>query len=251
MRYVFHMALPIIGRLHWLFTRIPIYKAINNLSEAAEARLAAVESAASDAQDDIDNIADGSTIYVQEFNPAPAATNNAALKAATATTVADQTILAAALISGGKTALLTYPRIVTFTVAGTAANGPTSADVVGTDYDDAPLTETVSITQSAGTYPSVKAFKTIVSYTLKGATDTDATVAAGIGSTFGLNKTIKNRADRHAVIQEVYSASGTGAVVTNGVIVAPATCAPHGGYTPNSAPDGTRKYSLTYEQALS
>lgn len=232
------MALPLIARLLQFRQFESVYAALNALSEAAEARLVAIVA--------------NTTITVYELNPAPAATSTTALKAATATTVADQTILAAAMLSGGKNALLAYPRIPTFTLAGAdASHGPTSIDLVGTDIDGNALTETISITPSAATFPAVKAYKTLTSYTCKGATGTDATVAAGIGSTFGLPKKIKSRADRYAVLQEVYSASGTGAVVTNGVIVAPGTCAPYGGYTPNSAPDGTKKYSLSYEQDLS
>lgn len=233
------MALPTFGlKKMTAFTRKAIWDAINAVSAAAELRLVALE------------VGNTSQFVVHEFTPAPAATSTTALKAATATTVADQTILAAALLSGGKTALAAHPRTVTFTYAGTAANGPTSIDIVGTDINDAALTETKTITPSAATFESAKAYKTIVSYTAKGATDTDATVAYGIGSTLGLAQKIKSRADRFAVIQEVYSASGTGSVVTNGTIVSPATCAPNGGYTPNAAPDGTRKYSVTFEHDL-
>ncbi len=232
------MALSLVAVIRRFWQRKSLWDAITALSNEAEARLAALEVGAT------------SQFVVAEYT-APAATSTTALKAATATTVADQTILAAAMLSGGKAALLAYPRIPTFTLGGSdASHGPTSIDLVGTDIDGNALTETISITPSAATFPAAKAYKTLTSYTCKGATGTDATVAAGIGSTFGLPYKIKKRADRYAVIQEVYSPSGTASVVTNGVIVAPATCAPYGGYTPNSAPDGTKKYAVTYEHDL-
>lgn len=188
----------------------------------------------------------GSSIVCDEFtNPAAAAT--AGLQAATASQVADQTVLAAAMLAPGLAALAAYPRNVTFTVAGgTAAEAPTSADIVGTDIDGNALLETVAITASAGTYSGLKAFKTLTSITKKGGTGTGATVAMGFGQVFGLSNTIKDRAGRRAVLQEV----AVGVVVTTGTFATPTTSPPYGSYSPATAPDAARDYAVTYECTL-
>jgi len=176
---------------------------------------------------------------------APAATSTTALLTATAITATPQTV--SSFVSGGVTALAAFPRNVTFTGGGTTADCPTSAAVTGTDIDGNALTETVALTAGSGT--GAKAFKTVTSVVFTGSTSTDSTVAVGIGSVFGLSKTIKSRAHRLAVIQEVYAASTTGSVVTNGTYVDATTSPPHGTYAGNSAPDGTKSYALTYEHS--
>src|SRR5688572_6426728 len=73
-------------------------------------------------------------------NPATAAADG--LKAATATTVAVQTITS--FEAAGVAALAAYPRNVTFTTAGnTPADAPATATITGTDIDGNALTETV------------------------------------------------------------------------------------------------------------
>ena len=188
----------------------------------------------------------GPTFKVDEFtNPIASAT--AGLQAATASQVADQTVLKAALLAPGLAELAARPRNVTFTVAGgTAAEAPTSADIVGLDIDGNALLETVAITASAGTYSGVKAFADITSITKKGGTGTGATVAIGFGKVFGLSKSVKERAGRRAVIQEV----AAGAVVTTGTFVSAATSPPHGTYSPSANPDGSNDYAVTYETTL-
>lgn len=187
----------------------------------------------------------GASIVCDEFTN-PAAPAVAGLQVATATTVADQPVLAADMLAPGLAALAAYPRNVTFTVAGTAAEGPTSADIVGTDIDGNALLETVVLVAAAATYEGVKAFKTLTSITKKGATGTAATVAMGFGKKFGLSNTVKERAGRRAVLQEV--AAGT--VVTNGVFVSAATSPPYGTYAPNGTPNAADDYAVTYECTL-
>lgn len=188
----------------------------------------------------------GSSIVCDEFTN-PAAPAVAGLQVATASQVADQTVLAAAMLAPGLAALAAYPRNVTFTVAGgTAAEAPTSADIVGIDIDGNALLETVAITAAAATYEGVKAFKTLVSITKKGGTGTGATVAMGFGQKFGLSNTLKQRAGRSAVIQEV----AVGVVVTTGTLVSAATSPPYGTYSPAAAPDAAKDYAVTYECTL-
>jgi hypothetical protein len=184
--------------------------------------------------------------YVQEWTN-PAAVSTTALKAATATTVAPQTILAAALTTQGKADLAAYPRNVTFTSGGAdATHAPASATITGTDIDGNALSETVTLSQTAGTDLGIKAFKTITSIVYGAGGGTDATVAIGLGGKLGLAKKPKVRAGTIGVIQEI----AVGAVATNGVYVVPGTSGPYGTYAPNSAPSGARSYAIVYERDL-
>lgn len=184
---------------------------------------------------------------VDEFTPAPAATSTTALHAALATTVAAQTVLAAAMVAGGIAALLAHPRNLTFTGGATTADCPSTVAIAGTDIDSNALAETVALTAGSGT--GVKCFKTVTSVVYGAAASTSGTEAIGIGSVLGLSKTIKSRAGRLSVIQEVADASGTGSVVTNGVFAGASTSPPHGSYAPNAPPDGTYQWSVTYEHS--
>lgn len=185
-------------------------------------------------------------LYVQEWTNA-AAVSTTALKAATATTVAPQTILAAALLTQGKTDLATYPRNITFTSGGSdATHAPASVVITGTDIDDAALTETVTLSQTAGTDLGVKAFKTITSIVYGAAGGTDATVAIGLGGKLGLAKKAKTRGGIVMVVQEI----AAGALATNGTFVVASTGLPYGTYAPNSAPDGSRDYAVIFERDI-
>jgi hypothetical protein len=185
--------------------------------------------------------------YTQEF-AAPAAAAAAGLHAATATTVAPQTLLTADLVSGGVTALAAYPRNVTFTTAGgTAADAPATAVITGTDIDDNALTETVSLAQTATIASGVKAFKTITSIVYAAGDGTGATIAVGFGSVFGLAKKAKVRQGGPVV----YAQTLDGAVVTNGTFVVPATGAPYGTWSPSTAPNASHNYVISYEWDLS
>lgn len=186
-------------------------------------------------------------LHVQTWTD-PAAASTTALKTATATVASTVTILAAALSAGGKNALAAYPRNITFTTAGgTASDAPATATITGTDIDDNALTETVTLSQTAATASGVKAFKTITSIAYPAADGTGATVAIGIGNVFGLAKKAKTRAGTVAVIKE----HAAGAIVTNGTFVVPATGAPYGTYSPNTAPDGSNDYCVIFERDLS
>jgi len=180
---------------------------------------------------------------VDEWTDPPAAAA-AGLKAATASSVAVQTILAAALLSPGKLELSIRPRNVTFTTAGaTPSDAPATATVVGTDINGDALTEVVNIAQTATIANGVKAFKTITSITYSAGDGAGATVAIGYGSVFGLSKKIRTRAGALMFGKEI----ANGAVVTTGTLVAPATSGPNGTYAPAAAPDGSKDYAIEYE----
>ena len=175
---------------------------------------------------------------VDEYtNPVAAAA--AGLEAATATTVAPRTVLAAGLLAPGKAALLAYGRNVTFTTAGvTPADAPATALVTGTGMDGLPLTETVTLAQTATIANGVKAFKTIVSVAYAAADGTAATVSIGFGVSLGLGRKPKARAGLAAPIQEI----AVGVLVTTGVI-----SDTNRTYTPAAAPDGVKDYAVYYE----
>jgi hypothetical protein len=147
----------------------------------------------------------------------------------------------------GKTDLATYPRNITFTSGGSdATHAPASAVITGTDIDDAALTETVTLSQTAGTDLGVKAFKTITSIVYGAAGGTDATVAIGLGGKLGLAKKAKTRGGIVMVVQEI----AAGALATNGTFVVAGTGLPYGTYAPNSAPDGSRDYAVIFERDI-
>lgn len=179
---------------------------------------------------------------VQEWTNAVAAVADG-LKAAAATTVAPLTVTS--FVAGGVAALLAYPRNVTFTTAGvTPSDAPANALVTGTDIDGAALTETITVAQTATISAGAKCFKTITSVAFAAADGTAATVAIGFGDVLGLSATIKSRAGRLAVLQEI----AVGSVVTTGTVVSSTTSPPHGSYDPSDALDGTKDFALTYEQ---
>lgn len=183
-------------------------------------------------------------ITVQEITNSAAA-DAAGLLIATSVTIAVQSYAASALLAGGKAALLAFPRNVTFTTAGaTPANAPATAVVTGTDINDAALTETVTLAQTATIANGVKAFKTITSIVFAAAdADGSCTVSIGFGTKFGLAKKIVSRAGLAGAVREI----AAGAVVTNGTFVDAATSAPNGTYSPNTAPNGTNDYAIYYE----
>lgn len=177
-------------------------------------------------------------IVVEEYT-APVTGTTAMLKAATATTVAVQTVLAAGLLAPGVAALLADGRNVTFTTAGvTPADAPATVLVTGTDMDGAVQTETVALAQTAATASGVKAFKTITSIVYAAGDGVNATIAIGVGNLLGLGRLPKARAGLTAPIREIVN----GAAVTTGTF-----SAANRTYTPASAPNGAQGYAVYYE----
>jgi hypothetical protein len=175
---------------------------------------------------------------VDEFTNALAA-SAAGLKAATASTVAVQTVLEADLLAGGKTELAANPRNVTFTTAGaTPADAPATAVVTGFDAEGKAQTETVTLAQTATIANGVKAWSKITSIVYAAGDGAGATIAIGYGVVLGLTKTPKTRAGLTSAVHEI---SG-GAVVTTGTLDATNKT-----YTPAAAPDGARDYAVYYE----
>jgi hypothetical protein len=180
----------------------------------------------------------------------PAASDVAGLLIATATAAVGvvQTVLAAALIGAGKTALAAFPRNVTFTTAGVdPTHAPASVVITGTDINNAVLVESLVLSQSATTDQGVKAFKTLVSIVYGAGVDTDATVSIGFGKKFGLSRPLVLRAGSTKAIQEI----AITAVVTTGTLVLPVTSPPNGTYAPSANPNGTTDDFAIYYEASS
>mgnify|MGYP000096533948 CR=1 FL=1 len=178
------------------------------------------------------------SITVEEFTAPPAAAP-AGLHAATASSVAVQTLLSAGLIGAGLTALALLPRLVTFTTAGaTPANAPATALITGTDVRDAVQSETVAIANTAATVSTVKAYKTITSIVYSAGSGAGATISVGTGPAWALSLPPKSRAGACLPVREVMD----GAIPTAGLIDAV-----RGVYTPNTAPNATHNYAVYYE----
>ena len=177
-----------------------------------------------------------------------AASSTTALHAATATTVAVQTLLTAAL-GAGVAALLANPRNVTFTTSGvTATQAPDTAVITGTDFDGNALVESIAgLSGGAASYLGVKAFKTITSIVFGAGGGTAALVAVGVGGKFGFSKSIKPRTGIPHVVDEYLD----GATVdpSTATIASAATSPPHGTWAPADPPDGTDAIAITYEHS--
>lgn len=173
-------------------------------------------------------------IAIDEFTNAAAA-GAADLEAATATTVAPRTV--STFLAGGAAKLAAYPRNLTFTTGGTTpANAPATVTITGT-YRGKAQTETLALSQAAGTDVGLKPFSTITSVVYGAALGVDATVSIGVGAGLGVSQVPKSRAGLVAPIRQI----AIGAVVTTGTFTSV------GLYTPAAAPNGTNDYAVYYE----
>lgn len=184
--------------------------------------------------------------YVDEWtNPAAASAN--AIKTSVASSGSAQTYSGAALNGSIGAGAISPPRNITVTTGGgTATQAPATVTVTGTDIDGNTMTETISgVNGGAATYSGSKCFASVTSLALAAGGGTSATMTFGTGTSIGLTKQAKTRAGSVNVAAEI---SG-GSVVTNGTFTKAATAAPNGSYTPNSAPNGSTSYAVTYELA--
>lgn len=147
--------------------------------------------------------------------------STAALKAATASSVAIQVYTAASgLLAGGVSTLDAQPGRVTFTTAGgTASDAPATATIAGTNAaTDAADTEVVNVSQTAATVSSTKYwYGTGLSVTYSAGDGTGATVAIGTAAR------VHNSADATNTIAATSPTSGT---IVAGDIVRVSTVAP-------------------------
>lgn len=145
-------------------------------------------------------------------------------------------------LTGAIGAVFTYPRNVTVTCDDSATTWAGSVTFTGLDIDGNVITEAVALTNNATT-AGAKAFKEITAVHIPAQENTSGTITLGMGALLGLSRTIKSRAGVQSVISEI----AAGSRVVNGTFAAAATGAPHGTYSPNSAPNGTNDYVVFYE----
>jgi hypothetical protein len=177
-------------------------------------------------------------LTVQEFTN-PGASTEVNLKAATAVTVAVQTILAAALLAPGLAILAAAPRNLLFATTGnTPADAPATVLVTGKGPLGEDQTETINVAQTVATATGVKLWSEITSVVYSAAQGTDASVSIGVGKAMYLTKAPKTRAGLAAIVREI----AAGALVTTGVFDAT-----NQSYTPSTAQDAANDYCVYYE----
>lgn len=136
------------------------------------------------------------------------------------------------------------PRNVTIDTAGvTPADAPATGTVTGTDINDQPLIEVITVSQVLGQAVGISAFKTVDQIDFPAADGVAALLEVGIGDVFGLAKPIKSRAGLADLIREIVA----GALVTSGTVVDAATSAPNGTYEPATVADAANDYAVYYE----
>ncbi len=140
------------------------------------------------------------------------------------------------------------PRNITITSSTHADIDAVAVQIVGQVRDDQGelITQTDTITLTDGgnaTDVGTKAFSLVTSITIPAQSGTGGALEVGFGAIIGLSKPIKTRAGLTAPLREVAG----GSVVTNGTFTTAAAQGPHGTYAPNSAPNGTLDYAVTYE----
>jgi len=186
-------------------------------------------------------------MIVEEFTNLPASDDDA-IKASVASVATATTYSGAALdgVIGGGT--ISPPRNILITTAGvTPADAPATAVITGLDVNGDVLTESIAVAQTATTAAGTKCFAKVTSIALTAGDGTAATLKFGTGAVVGLARKVKSRTGAAAVITEWMDGAAVG---TAGVFGLPATNLPNGGYTPNTAPNGTHDYCLYYEEDL-
>lgn len=159
------------------------------------------------------------------------------------------TIAAAQLMAGAGNLVLTntagvtldVPRNVTLTVATTDQSARTFT-VTGLDEYGNTVVENIT-GPNANTVQGNKAFKTVTQVAVNGALATNG-VSVGFGNKLGLPVFLANAAFILKELQDGASAT-TGTTVAGVVVKQTATTGDvRGTYVPNTAPDGTKAYSL-------
>lgn len=187
------------------------------------------------------------TPYMTDEILAPPAASTTAIKTAAATTVAPQVFTSANFNGALANTTFSPPRPITVTVAGaTPSDAPATVVFTGTDVDGNVITDTVTVPQTATTATSAKAFATLTQAAFAAGDGTGATLALGIGAALGLAKKIKLRGGvaNLVAVQEAGTRLNPGSFAT---VTVPASMGPNGAYTPTTAADGSRNYTLVYE----
>lgn len=185
------------------------------------------------------------TVVAEYVAPAAASVN--AIKLAIASVASVQSYSGVALDGATGPAVMSPPRNVTVTTAGsTASDASATATIKGTDVNGAALSETITVSQTAATAAGAKMFATVTEIDLPAADGTGATLAFGFGAILGLPSKGETRAGGLAVFGESVNGARP---ATAGVYASSATAPPNGSYAPNTAPDASHSYAILYELA--
>ena len=182
-------------------------------------------------------------LRVQKFTD-PAAASANAIKTAIASSTSAVTYSGAQLDGSIGSGVISPPRNITVTTAGsTASDAPATATITGKAIDGSTLTETINVAQTATSAVGVKCFAQVTSIALSAGDGTGATLTFGTGLVMGLDSKL---ADLGVAAAAVLKEVAAGSVVTTGTFVLPATSPPFGSYSPSSAPNGSNDYAVLY-----
>lgn len=126
---------------------------------------------------------------------------------------------------------------VTSVLAGADLDAGSNVTVRGTDINGNALTETLDVAGAAGTYQSLKAFKTITSYDLPVRKTAADTLALGSGAKLGLPKLMFSDSIllfNTSGVKDTYTLVQSTAEVAKNLL------------TPNLAPNAVRTYRITF-----
>jgi hypothetical protein len=180
---------------------------------------------------------------VDEHTNVDTADTDAIVAAGTASVAGATTLSGAALDGVLGSGAMDPARNVSITTSdnATAWTGATDVVFTGTDVNDQPISETITIANNATT-AGTSAFASVTSVVMN-AGDASGTYALGFGILMGLNKLIVARAGLTGLIREIE----TGVLVTTGTIAASAAGLPNGTYDAANPPNATRDYAIYYE----
>lgn len=176
----------------------------------------------------------------------PVAADVDAWLTAQATTTSIQTYTADDMDGASAGSDLDVPRNVGVTTVGAddQFNFPLTVEITGT-YLGVAQTETVTFGSgdSPGTLYTSKPFSRVTGVVISANADVSGTVSVGTGIGLAPSKIAypKSRAGLVTILMEI----AAGSKVTNGTLNA------YGVYTPNSAPDGSRDYTIYFEDDVS
>lgn len=180
--------------------------------------------------------ADTAPSYPDEFtNPIAA---SATLISASAATSTDATT---------RTALVTTfdpPRRLGVTCTSASGSYQGNATFVGKNVFGQAISEEVNVTDNTTTYTENFFASLTEDPAIDAQVDASGAISLGTGAGLGLRKPLKYRAGLPAVTKEFAAGS---AAPTAGTFTTPAATPPCGGYTPNSAANGSRDYCIWYE----
>lgn len=136
--------------------------------------------------------------------------------------------------------------VVVFAVHASWSGGDLT--ISGVDENDAAISETIAVSSGA-TVNGAKFFKRITGINQPAMSSAGGTATVGYrDAIIGLPKLKENGAITAVAIRELSRADDSAAwtVPTAGTVTDAATALPNGSYTPNTAPDGVRSYTLVY-----